>query len=140
MELVTSGALPGGLSLTATTGAISGTPATTGTFAFTVQVTDSGSPATKSSVSFNATVAAGSGYSVLLAWTASPTSGVTGYNVYRSQENGSGYSKINPALVAGLTYTDAAVAGGQTYYYVTTSVDSSGAESAYSEQVEVAIP
>ncbi len=137
---VTSGALPGGLSLTAATGAISGTPTTSGTSAFTVQVTDSGSPATKNSVSFNVTIAAGSGYSVLLAWTASPTSGVTGYNVYRSQENGSGYAKINPAHVAGLTYTDATVAEGQTYYYVTTSVDSSGTESAYSEQVEVTIP
>ena len=137
---VTSGALPGGLALTAATGSISGTPTTSGTFAFTIQVTDSGSHATKDSVSFSTTIAAGSGYSVLLAWTASPSTGVTGYNVYRSQESGSGYAKINPALVAGLTYTDATVAAGQTYYYVTTSADTSGTESAYSEQVEVTIP
>lgn len=38
---ITLGSLPGGLSLTASTGQISGTPTTQGTFSFTVQVTDS---------------------------------------------------------------------------------------------------
>ena len=37
---VTAGALPTGLSLNSSTGAISGTPAATGTFTFTVTVTD----------------------------------------------------------------------------------------------------
>jgi large repetitive protein len=40
---VTSGALPDGLTLQAATGALSGTPSTTGTFTFTVTVTDSNS-------------------------------------------------------------------------------------------------
>lgn len=40
-----SGALPGGLTLAATTGVISGTPTASGTFGFTVKVTDNGSPA-----------------------------------------------------------------------------------------------
>ncbi|MFN0106645.1 MAG: putative Ig domain-containing protein [Bryobacteraceae bacterium] len=39
--LVSSGALPGGLTLNAGTGLISGTPATAGVFSFTVQATDS---------------------------------------------------------------------------------------------------
>lgn len=38
---ITSGSLPPGLVLTATTGQISGTPTTQGTFGFTIQVTDS---------------------------------------------------------------------------------------------------
>jgi hypothetical protein len=42
---VSSGALPSGLSLNASNGQISGTPTTSGTFSFTVQVMDSGSPA-----------------------------------------------------------------------------------------------
>jgi hypothetical protein len=42
---VTSGTLPPGLSLNASTGSISGTPVLTGTFGFTAQVTDSTSPA-----------------------------------------------------------------------------------------------
>lgn len=40
---VTSGALPGGLSLNSSSGTISGTPASSGTFPFTVRVTDKSS-------------------------------------------------------------------------------------------------
>ena len=41
---VTSGSLPAGVTLNSGTGAISGTPTTVGTFNFTVQISDSGSP------------------------------------------------------------------------------------------------
>ena len=41
---ITSGLLPTGLSLNSGTGAITGTPTTVGTFNFTVQVADSGTP------------------------------------------------------------------------------------------------
>ena len=41
--LITAGALPAGVSLNATTGALSGIPTSVGVFAFTVQVTDSAS-------------------------------------------------------------------------------------------------
>ncbi len=136
---ISSGSLPAGLTLSAG-GTISGTPTATGSSSFTVKVTDSGSPTTSATASFSVIIAAGSGYSVLLKWAASPSSGVTGYNVYRSQVSGSGFAKINSSLVAGLTYTDATVTTGQTYYYVTTSVNSSGNESAYSEQIEMDIP
>jgi hypothetical protein len=44
---VISGSLPPGLGLNASTGAISGTPATAGTFSFTVQATDSTTPTAK---------------------------------------------------------------------------------------------
>ncbi|HET7206523.1 MAG TPA: choice-of-anchor D domain-containing protein [Terriglobales bacterium] len=78
-------------------------------------------------------------HSVSLTWNAS-TSTVTGYNVYRSTINGSGYVKINTSLVTVLTYTDTNVQNGTTYYYVTTAVDSSGTESAYSNQATAVIP
>jgi hypothetical protein len=42
---------------------------------------------------------------VVLTWTAS-TSTVAGYNIYRSKVTGTGYVKINAALVTALTYTD----------------------------------
>jgi bacillopeptidase F len=77
---------------------------------------------------------------VLLNWTASPSPGVTGYNVYRSLTSGTGYVKINSSAVGGLSYTDGSVSNGQTYYYVSTSLDASGDESAYSMEVQMIIP
>jgi Malectin domain/Putative Ig domain len=136
---ITSGALPAGLTL-ASSGTISGTPTTSGTFSFTVHVADSASSPTSASANLSITIAAASTYSVMLNWTASPSPGVTGYNVYRSTVAGSGYTKINSPLVSGLTYTDATVVNGVTYYYVTTSVNASGDESSYSEQVQMIVP
>ncbi|HKD49574.1 MAG TPA: choice-of-anchor D domain-containing protein [Candidatus Acidoferrum sp.] len=78
-------------------------------------------------------------HSVALTWNASAST-VSGYNVYRSTTSGSGYVKINSSLVSGLTYTDSDVTSGTTYYYVTSAVDSSGSESAYSNQASAAIP
>ena len=43
-------------------------------------------------------------------------------------------------LVAATTYTDSTVQASQTYFYVVTSVDSSGVESAYSTEVSVTVP
>jgi fibronectin type 3 domain-containing protein len=77
---------------------------------------------------------------VLLNWTASPSQGVTGYNVYRSTTSGTGYAKINSSAVGGLSYTDSTVSNATTYYYVTTSVDNSGDESTYSQEVQMIIP
>ncbi len=138
---ISAGALPAGLTLATASGTISGTPTTAGSFSFTAKVTDSTAPTAQTATqSFSITVAAGSAYSVLLNWTASPSSGVAGYNVYRSTVSGSGYAKINSSAVAGLTYADATVVNGQTYYYVTTSVDTSGDESTYSEEVQMVVP
>ena len=136
---ITSGALPAGLTL-ASSGTISGTSTTSGIFSFMVHVADSASSPTSASASLSITIAAAAAHSVMLKWTASPSSGVSGYNVYRSTAAGTGYSKINSSLVSGLTYTDATVIDGVTYYYVSTSVDSSGDESSYSEQVQVIVP
>jgi hypothetical protein len=85
-------------------------------------------------------VSATSGHSVVLNWTASTSAGVTGYDVYRSTVNGSGYIKLNSAPIGGLTYTDATVASGTTYYYVATAVNDSGDQSGYSVVFEAIIP
>lgn len=78
-------------------------------------------------------------HSVNLAWSPS-TSVVVGYNVYRGVVSGGPYSKVNSAVDPNVAYTDSSVSGGSTYYYVTTAVDSSGTESAYSNQVQAVIP
>jgi hypothetical protein len=79
-----------------------------------------------------ASLPGGTCYPVVLTWTASTSSNVTGYNVYRSTTSGSGYVLLNSSPITGTTYTDGTSQPGQTYYYVATSVDSSGAQSAYS--------
>ncbi len=65
---------------------------------------------------------------------------VTGYNLYRSQVTGGPYTKLNTSLDALTSYTDNTVSAGQTYYYVTTAVDSSGDESSYSNEVKAVVP
>lgn len=77
-------------------------------------------------------------HTVSLSWQPSISS-VTGYRVYRSTVSGSGYAPLTSATNE-LSYTDDTVADGKTYYYVVTAVDSSGNESAYSNQVTAVIP
>jgi fibronectin type 3 domain-containing protein len=67
-------------------------------------------------------------------------SGAVGYNVYRGNTSGGPYTEINPTLDPSTTYTDSTVLGGQTYYYVSTAVDSAGVESGFSNQVKATIP
>ena len=78
-------------------------------------------------------------HSVALSWNASG-SAVAGYNVYRSTTSGAGYSQLNSGPDSNLTYSDLTVQNSQTYYYVTTAVDTAGKESTYSSEVLVAIP
>jgi len=79
-------------------------------------------------------------HSVNLSWTASTSQNIIGYNIYRSVTSGKQYSKINSVLNASTLYTDSTVVDGQTYYYVSTAVNSSNQESAYSNQTTAVIP
>lgn len=90
----------------------------------------------------NFTAAATQTHTVALSWTGSTTTTVTSYNVYRSTTNGSGYQAIASvsANTNPLGYTDTNVVNGTTYYYVTTAVDSTGLESAFSNQATAVIP
>jgi len=102
----------------------------------TVASNATNSPAT---ISLSGTGVQPVSHSVTLNWTAS-ISPVAGYNVYRSTVSGGPYTKLNSTLVTTTQYTDSTVQAGQTYYYVTTSVDSSNVESTYSNQVSATIP
>ena len=75
-----------------------------------------------------------------LSWNASTSTAVTGYNVYRATSATGSYTRINSMLNASTSFSDSTVQSGGTYYYATTAVDSSGAESTYSNQAQVAIP
>jgi hypothetical protein len=114
-------------------------PTTAGSATGSVVVTSNanGSPVT---IALSGTGVQATPHTVALSWTASSTSTVSGYNVYRSTTSGSGYSKVNGTLVAGVNYTDSAVQNGTTYYYVTTAVDAGGSESGYSNEASAVIP
>ncbi len=77
---------------------------------------------------------------IALSWTASTSSGVVGYNAYRSLTSGGSYLLLNSGLIASTSYTDGTVQSGVTYYYATTAVDSQGIESAYSNQAAANVP
>jgi hypothetical protein len=136
---VLSGSLPAGLALSSS-GDITGVATAVGTSTFTVKVTDSSSPSQSATAPFSITVAQGTSYSVSLSWSASSSSGAAGYNVYRSTVNGSDYVKITMSPVSSLSYVDGTVLDGNTYYYVLTTVNSTGDESEYSNQVQMVIP
>ncbi|MFI5069830.1 MAG: choice-of-anchor D domain-containing protein [Terriglobales bacterium] len=118
--------------------------------AFTVIFAPQTSGAATASLSFGGTAPAtvesltGAGtappqHSVALSWSAD-SSTVAGYNVYRGTQTGGPYAKLTSAPAPSTNYGDTAVTAGQTYFYVTTAVDSSGAESAHSNEVQAAIP
>jgi hypothetical protein len=83
-------------------------------------------------------------HSVNLSWTASTSTDVVGYNVYRALYSNSAcgaFSKINPVLNTPTLYTDSTVANATAYCYTTTAVDTSNAESSDSNIVSnIAIP
>jgi hypothetical protein len=114
------------------------TPAAAASVAGSVTVTSNAtnSPAM---ISLSGTGVQPVSHSVTLNWTAS-TSTVAGYNMYRSATSSGPYTKLNSALVTSTQYVDSGIQCGQTYYYVTTSIDSSDVESAYSNQVFATIP
>jgi hypothetical protein len=76
---------------------------------------------------------------VTLTWTASTSSGVVGYNIYRSTVSGGAYTMIQSS-VSGTSYVDSSVSSGQTYYYVATAVDGNNDESVDSNQAQAVVP
>jgi hypothetical protein len=85
---ISQGALPTGLAISSTTGAISGTSTSAGTASFTVTLTDSGSPALKASSAFTITTL----YSPLSITTTALPNGTAGtpYTATLASTGGSG--------------------------------------------------
>ena len=78
-------------------------------------------------------------HSVDLSWNASSSAGVVSYSAYRSTTPGGPYSLLASAI-PGLSYNDASVQAGVTYYYVVTAFDDRAQESVYSAEAQAVVP
>lgn len=96
--VILTGALPGGLNLTASTGAIAGTPTASGTLQFTAQATDSGTPPQVVTKQLNITI-----NPVLSITTTSPMATGTQGTVYSQtvQTNGGGIPPLTWSITSG---------------------------------------
>lgn len=72
-----------------------------------------------------------------LTWDASPAADLAGYYLYRSQESGRGYVRLNAQALQAQSFADTRVQAGTRYFYVVTAVDADGNESPFSEEVTV---
>jgi hypothetical protein len=93
---VTVGSLPAGLNLNGNTGAITGTPTTAGTYGFTVQAADSGTPQQKVTKAFAITI----NPQLIITTTALPTGAVTS-NYSTTLLSSGGVPGITWAITAG---------------------------------------
>ena len=152
-SLMVSGVSASGVNLT-TGGGISGatiapgqsatlnvtfSPAKTETLTGSVTVTSNATNSPAKITVAGAGVAVSS-YSVGLNWTASSSSGVLGYNVYRATQPGTTFSKLNASVVAGTSYVDTSVVASESYTYQVTAVTSQGEESSPSSPASATIP
>jgi fibronectin type 3 domain-containing protein len=77
-------------------------------------------------------------HSVAISWQPSVSSGVTSYNVYRSNVSGGPYTRVGN--VSSSSFTDNNVTAGMTYFYVVTSLNGSQVESAVSAEIKSVVP
>jgi len=141
-----SGSLPPGMNLSSS-GVITGTSATSGAYTFTVHLVDS-SPTPKAITSGSLTltvaplpptnliVGPGGPSAAILTWTASNSTDVAGYKVYRGISSGNYTTVISAGNVIGYTDTP----GSGSYYYVVTAVSNLGVESVVSNEVHIIVP
>lgn len=74
---------------------------------------------------------------VELSWSINLEPDLSGYRVYRSEQEGSQGSLLTPQLLPSPAYRDNSVESGHHYWYTVTAVDRSGSESAPSPAVAV---
>lgn len=106
----------------------SGTEIIVDAFRYSTAQPDQTPPAAPANVS-----AAAAFGTITLNWDANTEEDWALYKIYRSQTPGS-YPTAALQTVTANTFIDADVAGGITYYYVVTAVDTAGNESGYSEE------
>lgn len=75
-----------------------------------------------------------------LSWNVSPETDVMGYNVYRSEQEGTPGRRLNSQLLPTPVFSDMSAVAGQRYFYQVTAVGRSGSESEFSAAVPGEVP
>jgi fibronectin type 3 domain-containing protein len=65
---------------------------------------------------------------------------VVSYHFYRATVSGGPYAQIDTSTITSCAFTDTLITLGATYYYVVKAVNSSGDQSAYSNESKAVIP
>ena len=115
-------------------------PTTTGALTGQLTISSNSTSGSTTAIALSGTGTAVA-HEVDLSWDAPASSPdpVAGYNVYRATGGGS-FARINSSPISTVVYVDSTVASGTTYSYMVKSVDSSGVESAASNQITATIP
>lgn len=116
------------------------TPAGSGSRSGTLVVTDNSNNVASSTQT--ATLTGTGVHDVVLTWTASPTSGISGYDIFRgTSAEAESTTPLNSTPVDATTYVDSNVTAGQTYYYVVSAVASNGTtQSSVSNEASATVP
>ena len=102
---VKNGLLPSGLSLNSATGAITGTPTAVGTFNFTVQVADAGSPQQSASQSLTmAITSSGGGSCPCTIWPTTASPGIPDAGPDSAVELGVKFRADTPGYITGIRF------------------------------------
>ena len=110
---------------------------TAGSHSGTITVSDSGASNSPQTVSVTLTLNAPPTQSATLTWNANNTEpDLAGYHVFRKTTSGASYSSTPHATISAgtTTYLDTGLLVGNTYFYVLTAFDTSGNDSAYSNE------
>lgn len=75
-----------------------------------------------------------------LSWAINPETNLTGYNIYRSEQEGARGERINPELLRTPAFRDMNAVPGHRYFYTVTAVDAAGLESAASAAIAASVP
>lgn len=118
------------------------TPSSTSTTS--TSSTSGSAPSTNTSTSIAAPTATTAIYApasqgVSINWTASKTTDITGYNIYRSTTIGTGYTKVGTVAKNVLQYVDTTVAKSTSYYYMVRAYKTT-TESVNSNEAKVDVP
>lgn len=65
---------------------------------------------------------------------------ILGYVVYRSNVSGGPYVPLTRNVAADTSFTDGSATGGQTYFYVVTTITTHYVESRFSNEISVTVP